>query len=778
MEPRARLAEALRGRRVLVVERDPGARDSLTAQLTGLGLVTDTAVSGPEALLRLAQQADPSGLGLIVLAAELPGMGAAGLARALRARPETRAVPVITLTGSAVDPQALLRALDGAEGPSVPAGLDIAAASARLGLGADELADLLRAFAPQAEAHLATLARAGKARDTAATLYEAHALAGAAGNLGAAELHRAARALEHAARSGAADLAAPLAEVAWEGRALLAAIAGLGGGTPAGPSTADAVPDQAPAAVEAELADRRILIVDDVRSNVDLLVLALKGHYRLTVAFNGETALREVVARPPDLILLDVMMPGMDGYEVCRRLKSDPTTRDIPIVFLSSLDEGRDKAAGFEAGAADYITKPFEILEVKARVRALLRAKAYQDAVRELLESELRVAREIQRGLVPRDFAALRAGGTVDCAACLEPARAVGGDLYDVFRLDDRRLCLVVGDVSGKGIPAALFMVMTLTLIRGIARLSGRPDEILGRVNEALSADNPSSMFVTLFCAVLEQDTGRLTCASGGHLSPLLVRHGQAPRPALTAEGTLVGVLPGLTYSAVELMLEPGDLLVAFTDGVTEARNPDAELFGEARLRDLLGGLRDGTPGVAVAAILDGVRAFAGSAEQADDIAILALRYAGPGVANASAPPDLSLDLRATLDDLGRAAAAVRAVCETRGVSREPTDDVLLALDEIVANVIKYGYRDDPGGSITVRLRIGGDAVSLEIHDRAPAFDPLQARRPDIELPLDARPAGGLGIFLARSVVDTMEYERADGENRLRVTRSLARRAG
>ena len=135
MEPRARLAEALRGRRVLVVERDPGARDSLTAQLTELGLVTDTAVSGPEALLRLAQQADPSGLGLIVLAAELPGMGAAGLARALRARPETRAVPLVTLAGSAVDPQALLRALDGAEAPSVPAGLDISAASARLGLG-------------------------------------------------------------------------------------------------------------------------------------------------------------------------------------------------------------------------------------------------------------------------------------------------------------------------------------------------------------------------------------------------------------------------------------------------------------------------------------------------------------------------------------------------------------------------------------------------------------------------------------------------------------------
>ena len=776
MEAPSQLAEALRGRRVLVVEHDPAARDSLAAKLAGLGLATDTAVSGPEALLRLAQEAERSGLGLIVLAAELPGMGAAGLARALRARPETRAVPLVTLAGSAVDPQALLRAIDGAEAPSGPTGLDIAAASARLGLAPDELADLLRDFAPQAEAHLAALARAGEARDAATALYEAHALAGAAGNLGAAALHRAARALEHAARSGSADLAAPLADVAREGRALLAAIAGLGG-APAGPAVA-AAPVQGPTGAEDELADRRILIVDDVRSNVDLLVMALKNHYRLAVAYDGETALREVVARPPDLILLDVMMPGLDGYAVCRRLKGDLATRDIPVVFLSSLDEGRDKAAGFEAGAADYITKPFEILEVKARVRALLRAKAYQDAVRELLESELRVAREIQRGLVPRDFAALGAGGVVECAACLEPARAVGGDLYDVFRLDDNRLCLVVGDVSGKGIPAALFMVMTLTLIRGIARLSGRPDEILGRVNEALSADNPSSMFVTLFCAVLEQDTGRLTCASGGHLSPFIVRRGEAPRPALTAEGTLVGVLPGLAYSAAEVTLEPGDLLVAFTDGVTEARNPGAELFGEPRLRSLLGGLRDSTPGVAVTAILDGVRAFAGTAEQADDIAILALRYVGPGATNASPAPDLSLDLRATLDDLGRAAAAARALCEARGVAREPTDDVLLALDELLANVIKYGYRGDPEGSITVRLWIGGDAVTLEIRDRAPGFDPLQARRPDIEMPLDARPEGGLGIFLARSVVDAMEYERADGENRLRVTRSLARGAG
>ena len=754
---------------MLVVERDPAARGSVAAQLAALGLATDTAASGPEALLRVAREIQAGALGLILLAADLPGMGSAGLARALRARPETRGVPLVTLPDATVAPQELLRVLAGAAAPAGAADLDLAAASVRLGLPPGELADMLRAFAPQAEAHLASLARAGKAGDAAATLYEAHALAGAAGNLGATALHQAARALEHAARAGGTDLAAPLAAVAREGRALITAITGLAEG--AAPVAAEAEPPP-----EGELADRRVLIVDDVQSNVDLLVRALKGSYRLSVAFDGETALREVAARPPDLILLDVMMPDLDGYAVCRRLKADPDTRDIPVVLLSSLDEGRDKATGFEAGAADYITKPFEVLEVKARVRALLRAKAYQDAVRELLESELRVAREIQRGLVPRDFTALGMAGVVDCAACLEPARAVGGDLYDVFRLDDQRLCLVVGDVSGKGIPAALFMVMTLTLIRGIARLSGRPDDILTRVNETLAADNPSSMFVTLFCAVLEQDSGRLVCASGGHLSPFLVRPGEPPRPALATEGTLVGVLPGLVYSTTELTLAPGDLLVAFTDGITEAKNPEGALFGEAGLRGVLARARADAPDAAVADLLAGVRAFAGSAEQADDIAILAVRFHGPG-AGAGPRPDLALELRATLDELGRAATAVRALCETRGVPREATDDLLLGLDEVVGNIIRHGYRGDAGGRIAVRVRVGPDTVTLEIDDQAPAFNPLEAVAPDLDIPAHERPPGGLGVYLTRSVVDAMEYERAEGLNRLRLIRALGSRA-
>jgi anti-sigma regulatory factor (Ser/Thr protein kinase) len=173
--------------------------------------------------------------------------------------------------------------------------------------------------------------------------------------------------------------------------------------------------------------------------------------------------------------------------------------------------------------------------------------------------------------------------------------------------------------------------------------------------------------------------------------------------------------------------------------------------------------------------VLAGVRAFAGSAEQADDIAILAVRYAGAGGRTPAPPADLTLDLRATFEDVVRAAAAVRELCETRGVPREPTDDLLLGLDEMLSNIVTYGYPGNPAGAIAVRVAISEDALRLDISDRAPAFNPLEAATPDLDAPLDTRPVGGLGVHLARSVMDTMEYAREDGENRLRLIRRLRR---
>ena len=213
-----------------------------------------------------------------------------------------------------------------------------------------------------------------------------------------------------------------------------------------------------------KLSDCRVLIVDDAKANLDILVEGLKADHKLSLALNGEMALQIAARTPPDLVLLDIMMPGMDGYEVCRRLRQMPETAEVPIMFLSSLEEVQNKTRGFEAGANDYLTKPFEMLEVKARVRSLLKAKAYSDAVKEQIASELRVAREIQMGMLPHDFR--RRGKDLSASsfgALLEPAREVGGDLYGVCAAGPERLVIFLGDVSGKGIPASMFMVRAIT---------------------------------------------------------------------------------------------------------------------------------------------------------------------------------------------------------------------------------------------------------------------------------------------------------------------------
>src|SRR3954465_6436462 len=169
------------------------------------------------------------------------------------------------------------------------------------------------------------------------------------------------------------------------------------------------------------LSECRVLLVDDAKANLDILVEALKSDHKLSLATNGEMALQVAARTPPDLVLLDIVMPGISGYEVCRRMRQIPETAEVPIMFLSSLDEVQNKTRGFEAGANDYLTKPFEMLEVKARVRSLLKAKAYSDAAKEQLSSELRIARGIQMGMMPHEFTEVEQAYHVSFGACLEP---------------------------------------------------------------------------------------------------------------------------------------------------------------------------------------------------------------------------------------------------------------------------------------------------------------------------------------------------------------------
>jgi phosphoserine phosphatase RsbU/P len=379
-----------------------------------------------------------------------------------------------------------------------------------------------------------------------------------------------------------------------------------------------------------DLSDSRVLIVDDVKANVDILVHALRDEYKLSVAMDGATALRNTEKSPPDLVLLDIVMPGLDGYEVCRKLREREATREIPVMFLSSLEDVQNKAKGFEVGGNDYLTKPFEVLEVKARVRSLLKAKAYADAVREAMARDLRIAREIQMGILPADPAAVTKGTGLSVHAVIEPAREVGGDLYEVLRVSDDRIVVALGDVSGKGIPAALFMAVVVTVLRTLARQVAEPDEILRRLNDALCEQNPRGMFVTLQCLVFDLAGRRVSCAGAGHHQLAVLSASRPPRLACASTGRPAGLMPLNPIERETLTIEDGDTFVLFSDGVSEAMNPADDFYGEERLLATLDAARGETPADAVARVMDDVRAFAAGAKQSDDITVVAAQYSRP----------------------------------------------------------------------------------------------------------------------------------------------------
>jgi len=376
-----------------------------------------------------------------------------------------------------------------------------------------------------------------------------------------------------------------------------------------------------------DLSECRILIVDDIKANVDILVEALRSQYKLSIALDGENALRNAEKNPPDLVLLDIVMPGIDGYEVCRRLRASELTREVPIMFLSSLEDVQNKARGFELGANDYLTKPFEILEVQARVRSLLKAKAYADAVREAMERDLSIAREIQMGILPSDLSSCTKDTGLDIHAMIEPAKQVGGDLFEVLRVSDDRVVVVIGDVSGKGIPAALFMAVTVTLVRSMAKQLEQPDEILRHLNNELVVQNPQGMFVTIACLVFDLRTGKVTAASAGHNPLVFIRPQEPPRFVFPATGTIAGLFPEFNITSDSMMLAPDDMLVLYTDGVTEAFNPQGELFGDERLLKCLSGKPKQNAAQTVASLLEAVRTYAAGTPQSDDITMVTVRY-------------------------------------------------------------------------------------------------------------------------------------------------------
>lgn len=382
-----------------------------------------------------------------------------------------------------------------------------------------------------------------------------------------------------------------------------------------------------------------LLIVDDNEDNRYTLTRRLQreGYENLTTATDGQQALDLLQSRPFDLVLLDVMMPGLNGYEVLQRMHSDTRLRHVPVIMISALDEIDSVIRCIELGAEDYLSKPFNPTLLRARVGASLEKKRLRDEVVDALnqvESELKAARQIQLSMVPTEFLVPTPDRPVEVYATLEPARRVGGDLYDFFWGEDGRMYFVVADVSDKGAPAALFMARTKTMIRLVATLYRLPDgarmqphRIIEKVNEGLALENQQDMFVTVFLGILDPANATLSYCNAGHNRPYLLRSADRVSAVNGARGKPLGIRATFTYQTDTLKLAPGDGLFVYTDGITEALNAGGELFSDERLEAALHSLTAAPASEMVAGVMEQVRTFTANAVQADDIAAMALRF-------------------------------------------------------------------------------------------------------------------------------------------------------
>jgi len=328
-----------------------------------------------------------------------------------------------------------------------------------------------------------------------------------------------------------------------------------------------------------------VLVVDDAPANIHVVNEILRDTYKVRVATNGAKGLELASGKPsPDLILLDVIMPGMDGYEVCTRLKASPATRDIPVIFLTGQTETSDETRGFEVGAVDYIHKPFSPAVVAARVQTHLALRETREQLeRQLLaiHAELETAREIQLSILPQSvprFAGL------DIAASYIPMSSVAGDFYDFVVVDEKRIGILVADVSGHGMPAALIASMLKIAFAAQSDRACDPAGVLSGLNKALYGKFQGH-YVTAAYALIDTENGTLRYAGAGH-PPLLVREGSSGEVrSLLENGLFLGYFGDVTFSAVEVPFRKGDWVLLYTDGISEMMNASEEQFGENRLK-------------------------------------------------------------------------------------------------------------------------------------------------------------------------------------------------
>ena len=380
----------------------------------------------------------------------------------------------------------------------------------------------------------------------------------------------------------------------------------------------------------------KILVVDDEPDLEPLILQRMRrniraGRYAFVFAHNGVEALELLRSDGDiDMVVSDINMPQMDGLTLLEQIpKVDPNIRSV---IVSAYGDMRNIRTAMNRGAFDFVTKPLDFEDLQITIeRTLTHMAEWKDALLSrdklvALQNELDVASKIQQGILPASFPE---GEGFEVYGNMAPARNVGGDFFDVILLENGRLGLAVADVSDKGVPAALFMMSSRTLLKGAAIGRGAPGEVLSEVNDLLTEDNEAFMFVTVLYTVFDPTSGLLTYANGGHNNPLLVHADGTSEELPHTGGIALGVMPGLEYKEASFTLAEGETLVLYTDGVSEAMNSEGEEFGMDRLRDIFVQNPPTSARDTNEAILQAVSDFAGETAQSDDVTCLVLQRMG-----------------------------------------------------------------------------------------------------------------------------------------------------
>lgn len=398
-----------------------------------------------------------------------------------------------------------------------------------------------------------------------------------------------------------------------------------------------------------------------------------------------------------------------------------------------------------------------------------------QSRERSISDNELHMATTIQVGMLPHVFPPYPDRTEFDLHASMNPAKEVGGDFYDFYMPDDNHLVVTIADVSGKGIPAALMMMVTKTLIKNRGLTDFRDcSKILSSVNDQFCENNELDMFVTAWLGVLTLSTGEFRYANAGHEYPAFSRNGNKFELVKEHHSPPLGCMEGIQYEEHKTILAPGDIIYVYTDGVTEANDNRHELYGEKRLISALNLPFNGDMTVLNKNISDSITRFTGGAEQFDDITMLSLKYNGPNNTGKAGIEMKELKVKADISELDKVLSFADSILESMDCSMKAQMQIDVAIEELFVNIAHYAYPSGDGEAvIEVEADEANKTVSITFVDQGIPYDPLKNADPDITLSADERPIGGLGIFMVKKSMDDVSYEYKDNQNRLTIKKSF-----